>query len=374
MDLNVIVGRYLNKEVLKTMLVVLMVLLLLFVGQRFVQYLGDAAQGHISSSLVIQLLLLQVPVFVSYLIPLSLFLAILITVGKLYADNEMTVIFACGISINQVLKMFFPTIMVLSLLTGYLTLFQAPTAINLQQQLIKEQEIKGDLSLISPGRFQQTSDGKRIVYVEEINDDEQLQRIFFVQQDKNKEQEFSLIVSEKGRYWTNDSQQNFLVLENGNQYQGSPGNNKLRSMTFERYFMELKSNKEPAKISKLKARSTEQLINNLSMPNIAELQWRIAAPISVPLLILLALPFARIPPRQGKFARLLPGLLIYIGYMILLLTMRSAVEDEKISPWLGNWWVHLLLLSYGFSEFTQWKWLKKLKLSRNKAKADKVAT
>ncbi|MFT5520880.1 MAG: lipopolysaccharide export LptBFGC system permease protein LptF, partial [Enterobacterales bacterium] len=53
-----IIGRYLNKEVIKTMLVVLMVLLMLFVGQRFVMYLSGAAQGRFSSDLVLTLLVL----------------------------------------------------------------------------------------------------------------------------------------------------------------------------------------------------------------------------------------------------------------------------------------------------------------------------
>ncbi len=360
-----IIGRYLNKEVLKAMFVVLFVLLLLFMGQRFVQYLSDAAQGRFASELVLKLLLFQAPVFISYLLPLSLFLGILITFGKLYTDHEMDIIAACGISNRQILLHFYPLMIIISLITGYLTLFQAPSVINYQQQLLKEQEIKGDLSLITPGRFQQSSDGKRIIYVEEIKQDDQLQSVFFAQQTRNFGYEFSLIVSEKGRYWSDDKQQNYLVLEKGNQYQGSPGNNKFHTTSFERYFMALKPIEQKAGISKLKAKSSVELYTESTMPHHAELQWRLAAPLSVPLLILLALPLSRVPPRQGKFARLLPGMLIYIGYMILLLTMRGSLEDGKITPWIGTWWVHLLLLGFAYSEFTRWQWVKQLKNTKN---------
>lgn len=362
-----IVGRYLNKEVLKTMIVVLLVLLLLFVGQRFVQYLTDAAQGNIGSDLVVKLLLLQVPVFVSYLIPLSFFLALLITIGKMHTDNEMTVIAACGISNKIIIKSFAPLVTVLVLLTGYLTLFQAPTTIYVQQELIKEQQNKGDLSLITPGRFQQTSDGKRIVYVETMDDELAMQKVFFVEQNDQQEYGFSLIVSEKGQYWNDQEQNNFLVLENGNQYRGSPGNNRLQNVSFDKYYMEIKTDKFSQKISKLKARPTTELITQSSSENQAELQWRLAAPISIPLLILLALPFAKVPPRQGKFARLLPGLMIYICYMILILTMRSGMEDEKISPLIGTWWVHVVLCIYAYSEFTNWQWYKTFKEKRKLA-------
>lgn len=360
-----IIGRYLNKEVIKTMLVVLMVLLMLFVGQRFVMYLSGAAQGRFSSDLVLTLLVLQIPIFISYLLPLSLFLGLLISLGKLHTEHEMTVIAACGISDRQIFMYFLPLVIGLTLLTGYLTLFQAPKATHIQKQLISEQENKGELNLITPGRFQQTSDGKKIIYVEEVSDDKELKRIFYVQQDQSKGHEFSLIVSKTGRYWSDEEQKHYLVLENGNQYQGSPGNNEFNTMAFERYFMELKTTAKKVKITRIKARATSELWNDLSIQNQGELQWRIAAPISVVLLVLLALPLSRVPPRQGKFARLLPGLMIYIGYMILLITVRNAMDDSALSPLIGTWWIHLLLLTYGYSEFTQWAWLKKLQLKLN---------
>ena len=273
----------------------------------------------------------------------------------------MTVISACGISDRQIFMYFLPLIIGLSLLTGYLTLFQAPAATHIQKQLINEQENKGELNLITPGRFQQTSDGKKIIYVENISDQQELSRIFYVQQDQSKGQEFSLIVSKTGRYWTDEEQKHYLVLENGSQYQGSPGNNEFNTMVFERYFMELKTAAKKVNITKIKAKPTYELLNDFTIQNQGELQWRIAAPISVVLLVLLALPLARVPPRQGKFARLLPGLMIYIGYMILLITVRNAMDDSALSPFIGTWWIHLLLLTYGYSKFTQWAWLKKLK-------------
>lgn len=369
---NVIIGRYLNKEVLKTLLVVLMVLLLLFMGQRFVMYLGDAAQGDYSSYLVLELLLLQLPIFISYLLPLSLFLAVLITLGKLHTDNEMTIISVCGVSDRQVLGYFLPMIMLISLLTGYLTLFQAPAAIKAQQELFKAEKVKGDINLVNAGRFQQTADGKKIIYVEEITEENELRRVFYVAQEDDNTTEFSIIISEKGRYWTDEELRNYLVLENGSQYKGSPGNSKLNAMTFERYFMKLKMKTNRDGNILLKARSTSQLIEDMTSENQAELQWRLSAPLSIPLLLLLALPFSRVPPRQGKFARLLPGLMIYIAYMILLLMMRNKMEAGNISPIIGTWWVHILLLGYALSAFTQWDWLKQLKAKRANPSTNKA--
>ena len=367
-----IIARYLNKEVFKTLLAVLMVLLLLFMGQRFVMYLGDAAQGDYSSSLVLKLLILQLPIFISYLLPLSLFLATLITLGKMHTDNEMTIISACGVSDRQILRYFLPMILILTVLTGYLTLFQVPTAIQAQQTLFKAEKVKGDINLVNAGKFQQSADGKKIIYVEEISAENELRRIFYVAQEDDNTTEFSIIVSEKGRYWTDEELRNYLVLENGSQYKGSPGNNKLNAMNFKRYFMKLKSKVNRDGNIILKALPTNELFENMTSENQSELQWRISAPLSIPLLLLLALPFSRVPPRHGKFARLLPGLMIYIAYMILLLMMRNKMEDGNINPLIGTWWVHLLLLGYAISEFTRWDWLKNLKAKKVTSNANKA--
>lgn len=369
---TLIIARYLNKQIIKSNIVVLVVLLLLFEGQRFVLYLSGAAKGKFSSDLVLTLLALQTPVFISYLLPLSMFLALLITLGKLHADNEMTIISACGVSNLKILSYFIPYMFILTLFTAYLTLFQAPVAIFTQQELLKEQKKKGELNLITPGRFQQSSDGNKIIYVEEMTKNDEMKRIFFVQQNTNKDYEFSLLVADKGYYWSDENEQNFLALENGHQYQGSPGSNELRTLSFERYFMELKSKTDDSVINKLTAKTTPRLFNEQTPENIAEIQWRLSAPLSIPLLLILAIPLARVQPRQGKFGKLLPGLMAYIVYMILILTMRSSMEDDKISPWLGMWWVHLGLLIYGMSEFQKWNWLKSL-VQRSKPKQNRAA-
>ena len=359
-SLTVIIQRYLNREVFKAATVVLVVLLMLFMGQRFVLYLGDAAQGNIGSDLVMALLLFQLPVFVSYLLPLSLFIGLLIALGNLYANHEITVLKACGFSQKQLFKTFVPLSILISIVCGYLTLFQVPYAVAAQQKMIQEQQRKGDLSLLREGRFQQSADAKSIIYVERIPKHDELEQVFFAQEDPT-EQAFSIIFAERGRFLNDDDSGNFLVLENGHQYGGNPGVKKFQMLDFESYFMALKSKEAAVKKVKLKAVHTFELIQNPTVPHQGELQWRLSAPLSVPLLVLAALPLARVNPRQGKFGRLLPGMLVYLCYAALLITMRSSMEEEKLSPIIGTWWVHLLMFGYAWSEYTQWQWLKKLR-------------
>lgn len=89
------------------------------------------------------------------------------------------------------------------------------------------------------------------------------------------------------------------------------------------------------------ALSTAQLIRQWKAQGYAaELEWRLSMPLSVIILGLLGVPLSRVNPRQGRFARLVPAVLIYIIYVNMLFVSRSWLEHGKISPWLGLWWVH----------------------------------
>jgi len=356
----VIISKYLNREVLKSSLLVLSVLIALFMGQRFVLYLGDAAQGNIGSDLVLALLLFQLPVFISYLLPLSFFIGLLIALGNLYANHEMTILGATGFSQRQLYKTFLPLGLIVALISGYLTLFQVPAAVAAQQKMILEQQQKGDLSLLREGRFQQSADGKTIIYVERMPEHDQLERIFFAQENQA-EQAFSIIFAEQGHFLNDPNRGNYLVLENGHQYGGNPGVKKFQMLDFERYFMTIETKADQVRKTKLKAVDTLTLFNEPTTAHQGELQWRLSAPISVLILLLVAIPLSKVNPRQGKFGRLVPSLLVYLCYVALLITMRSSMEDGKLSPMIGTWWVHILMFAYGYSEFTNWRWLKKNK-------------
>ena len=79
----------------------------------------------------------------------------------------------------------------------------------------------------------------------------------------------------------------------------------------------------------------------------AELQWRIAIPLSLPFLVLIAVPLSAVDPRQGRFGRMLPALLLYLGYFLLLLASRRVMEDGKLPSYIGLWWVHVVMLLVG---------------------------
>ena len=94
---------------------------------------------------------------------------------------------------------------------------------------------------------------------------------------------------------------------------------------------------------------TMELLSDDSIEARAELQWRIAIPLSIPFLVLIAVPLSSVDPRQGRFGKMFPAILLYLGYFLLLLASRRVLEDGKIPIQLGLWWVHGIMLIIGIT-------------------------
>lgn len=96
---------------------------------------------------------------------------------------------------------------------------------------------------------------------------------------------------------------------------------------------------------------TSELIGDPAPRSVAELQWRISLPLSVFIVTLMAIPLSRVNPRQGRYLKLLPAILLYMSYLAILISVRSSLEKGKLPLSLGMWWVHAIYLSIGLLLF-----------------------
>jgi len=60
-------------------------------------------------------------------------------------------------------------------------------------------------------------------------------------------------------------------------------------------------------------------------------------------------PLSKTQPRAGRYGRLAIGLLVFIIYVNMLSAAKAWIEQGSVSPLLGLWWVHgiVLLLALG---------------------------
>ncbi len=343
-----ILTAYLRKEVVKTALSILLVLILIFTLQRFVYYLGDAAAGQLSTALIGQLLILQIPKIFALLLPLSLFLGAMISLGRMYADQEITVMRACGIGQNSIAKSLWRPATIFMLFSLILALWITPWAGEQQYVLLDKQAAEKEVTLLIPGRFQQSSDGKSIIYVQNQLDDGQLDKIFMARKLSNKDLQQShqvrVIVAASGNIIVDEDDDKYITLTDGQRYSGEPGRADFEIANFKQYVARFQESHQDKKRRKLVVIPTAELFKNDDPASHAEFQWRISIGVSTMILLMLAVPLARVKPRQGKYAKIGPGLLIYIGYLLLMILSKNWLENERIPSFIGLWWVHLLML------------------------------
>ncbi|WP_144395455.1 LPS export ABC transporter permease LptF [Pleionea sediminis] len=342
--------KYLNKEVLLASSAVLSILLLIFSSQQFVRFLGDVVDGKIAPSLLIGMVALQMPPLVGFLLPLGFFLGILLAFGQLYVENELTVARSVGIGNVALAKMLLPMGLTFTFIAAFFSLWVAPWAASTQQDLLDEQKSRSELSFLTPGRFQVTSDGSGVMYAAQVANDNELRQIFFARLPDEELKSWKIISAESGKA-KSLNQRNQLVLTSGQRYDLPVNDLSWSIMGFEQYQMTLPVQVDEVGKGKLKSVATLDLLSDLSQEHWAEFHWRLAIPLSILLLMLAAVPLSRVEPRQGKFAKMLPAILIYMSYMILIILTRGLIEDGKLPGVLGMWWVHFGFLAYALWQY-----------------------
>ncbi len=352
-----IIPRYLTREIVNALIAVTTVLLLALLCQQIVRYLNFIAIGKIPTDVLLQLVSFEVPYLLALLLPLGLYLGILLAYGRLYADNEMTILHMSGFSHKRVIQH-----------TGMIALLVAATVLILmvwinplisakRQQVMASDEATVHLvQTLIPGRFQVSPDGRHVMYVEKLSrDHNRAENVFLAQEKKNtddstQQNPWMLVYANEG-YQIKDkaTREQYFVTADGHRYEGRPGQNTYKIIQFKKYSVRIPPNDVRVTHQENETLSTTQLWQDYPTPKrAAELQWRFSIALSTFLLALLAVPLSTIRPRQGRYLTLLPAILIYIVYFNLLIIARRWVEQESVSVSIGMWWVHGIMLLFIF--------------------------
>jgi len=102
--------------------------------------------------------------------------------------------------------------------------------------------------------------------------------------------------------------------------------------------------KSISSFSEIEERNTIDLLREGGVNANAEIQWRISQPISVLILSIFGVFLGKSSPRTGKGINLIIGVVFFMLYNNALLVAKSAIESGQLSPLIGMWGIHLLLL------------------------------
>ncbi|MFA6302060.1 MAG: LPS export ABC transporter permease LptF [Legionella sp.] len=358
-----IIFRYLAKEVYLTLIALTAILMLIFMSNQFVQYLNRAASGTIPGVIILKLMALEIPNLMGLLLPLGFYFALLLAYGRLYADSEMTVLHASGYSPNSLLKHSFIMASMVAVLVGYLVIWLSPEIALARAKLLRSAGIQTLIQTIIPGRFHAVNHGLNVFYVQSMTRSHtQAEHVFLARRTmKDGTWQWDILWADKA-FAEVDAKtgEDYLVLQNGKAYQGIPGKADYQVAEFHQYQARLAQPTIEGLNEDIRTYPTASLlpINNPDLQKAAELQWRFSVPIMVFVLTLIAVPLCRLNPRSGKYAKLLPAIIIYILYANFMFVARDAISSGKLPTWLGMWWLHALVFILGI--FLLWRNHKKL--------------
>ncbi len=337
-----LVNRYLSKEILGTLAGVLVVLLLIFTSKHFVRYLSEAAAGMLPTGLIFKILFFYIISSLIFMLPFALYISVLVALGRMYQDSEITAMEACGIGMPRITGKVASFALVFAALVAAMSMWVSPWA-ERQQNLIRVQaRAESEVGLISAGRFHPILNGKGVFYAEQISDDQVAMKNIFIQ--VQGDEKLDVFSAASGSLTVDRATgDRFVVLRDGYRYEWLPGNAGYRIYKYKESGVRVFQPEAETGGDSRAAMSMGQLLHSSDPRDAAELQWRISMPISAILLALLGVALSRTNPRSGRFAKLLVALILYALYFNMMTVSQSWLEKGMISPVAGLWWVHLLL-------------------------------
>ena len=339
-----ILRRYMTQQVAANTAIVLLFLMALMLGGRLIRYFGIAAEGRLDVGLLFAIIGYNIPTFLELILPLSFFIALMLVLGRMYVEQEMSVLFASGISRGRLTRLMIPLITGLFVFQMGISLWAKPWGLSNSEHIWQTQSLGSLLDLVRPKTF--ISSGNYHLYVDEFDKEKrELKNLYVVQQQTDKSGKIAkndVIITATRAYQvpskdTDSSMQ--LDLFQGRRYELGTNNAKYNQASFEKYRITLeKPASEKITETNVETQTTAKLLANTQKPEVkAELGYRFTMPWLIIIAAMLATPLSQVRPRQGRWLRLLPSVLIFASCAISIISLRTAIGKERISEYAYIW-------------------------------------
>jgi lipopolysaccharide export system permease protein len=307
-----------------TLVVILTIVLTMFL----IRTLGQAAGGQVAPQDVVLLLGYVAIGHLPTMLTLSLFVSVVVCLGRMYRDSEMAIWFASGVPlarfVRPVLRAGWPVLLVVALLT----LFVWPWGNQQSADLRDRYEQRSDLSRVAPGVFQSSRDGSRVFFVDrESPDAVEARNVFILSAEGTRE----AVTSARGGHLETIDGGRWLVLERGqrNEVDSASGDKLLSNFDTFRVLageQELKR----AQARPPRAMPTVELLRDPTLRHQGELAWRLGMLFGAANLVLLGIGLAATNPRRASNWNLLLALLGFVVYFNLINLSQAWVGSGKL--------------------------------------------
>jgi lipopolysaccharide export system permease protein len=294
-----------------------------------IRVLGQAASGTVAPADVVLLMGYTVLSHLPTILALSLFVSIVVTLGRMYRDSEMAIWFSSGVALTRfiapVLRMAWPVLLVVAVLV----LLVWPWGNRSSAELRERYEQRSDLSRVTPGVFQTSRDGSRVFFIEKSSEEAINAKGVFVLSNGPHDE---ALTSARGAHLETIGTDRFLVLESGQRAQQDRQSGERTLASFARYqvltgeqHVQRASNRSP------KTMPTLDLVRDPTPRNQGELIWRLGLLFGAVNLVLLAVGLSATNPRRANNWNLLFALLGFVVYYNFVNLSQAWVAGGKLA-------------------------------------------
>jgi lipopolysaccharide export system permease protein len=337
----VVFERALRRELSQSSIGIFVALFAIMATTQLVRLLNDAVGGRVAPEAVAALLGFTALQYLPTLLSLTLFIAILMVLSRMYRDSEMVIWLASGCSLHSlvrpVLRFALPVAVVVAALSFFFTPWAATKSVEYRQKISQRSEA----TLMAPGSFREASGADRVVFVEKVDENSGEVRGVFVR--AVEQGKLILVSAERGRKTVAENGDRFLVLDAGRRYEITPGSPETRMVEFARYSVRIELREKFVQSLAPRQLPPQELLQRPGPAERAELVWRLSLPLSAAFLALMAIPLSYVNNRGGKSFGIVMALLVFLTYNNILSVFQSWVAQERISAGIAWWLPHSIV-------------------------------
>ncbi|HVO06395.1 MAG TPA: LPS export ABC transporter permease LptF [Burkholderiaceae bacterium] len=319
----------LRKELARGFGATLVVILTIVITMMLIRVLGQAASGSVAPADVVLLMGYTVLSHLPTILALSLFISIVVTLGRMYRDSEMAIWFSSGVALTRfiapVLRVSWPV----QLVVAILVLVVWPWGNRSTNELRERYEQRSDLSRVTPGVFQTSRDGRSVFFIDKRSDEAMNARGVFVLSNGQRDES---LTSARSAHLESIGNDRFLVLDSGQRNQLDRNSGERTLASFARYHVLVGERQvQSASTRAPKTIPTIDLLLDPSARNQGELVWRLGLLFGAVNLVLLAIGLAAINPRRATNWNLLFSLLGFVVYYNLINLSQAWVSGGRMA-------------------------------------------
>ncbi len=342
-----IIERYITRELMMPFMVVIVILAALFSSFSSARFLAGAVTESLGIAAMLKLVLLKTLIALEVLMPISLYVAVVMALGRLHRDQEINVLRSAGVSEHRITYAVLIVAIPVGIVSGVLSVFVRPWAYEESYILNAQAEAELNMDRFQAGRFYGSEGSGRVVYIQAKDSaGKQMKDVFHY---INKGDSSEIIIAKEARQQEPSiGERPQIHLLDGVSYRLMHSTTGDTVVRFEKliYF----TDNGNAIDYKRKAAATTALAISDQPRDIAEFQWRVSRPIATILLALIAVPFSRASPRQDKGEKTYyAAALVFAIYYILSGLAQTWVEQGTVSRFPGVWWLYVLMLMVALS-------------------------